>query len=76
MERQIEIGARYKHFKGNTYRVMMLAKDSETKEDIVIYKAIYGDCKIWVRPLNMFMEQITRDGNTFNRFEEIETNQT
>lgn len=71
MKRQIRIGARYKHFKGNIYRAMSLAKDSETGEDVVIYKALYGNCELWVRPLKMFMEQITRDGETFNRFEEI-----
>lgn len=69
MEREIVIGGKYKHFKGNEYIVLMVAKDSETMEDVVVYKALYGEYGIWVRPLNMFMEQVVREGKTMNRFE-------
>lgn len=69
MERKIVIGGKYKHFKGNEYLVLMLAKDSETGEEVVVYKALYGNNDIWVRPLKMFLEQITRYGEKINRFE-------
>lgn len=71
MERHVKIGAKYRHFKGNEYRVLMVAKDSETQEEMVIYRALYGHGGLWVRSLKMFMGQVTRDGKTFNRFEEI-----
>ena len=62
---------RYRHFKGKEYDVIAIAKHTETLEDYVIYRALYGDYKIWVRPLSMFDETITRDGKTFKRFEYI-----
>ena len=61
----------YRHFKGNIYKVLHLAKHSETLEDIVVYQAIYGDRGIWVRPKNMFDEVIERDGRLIRRFAEI-----
>jgi len=69
LERKIVIGGKYKHFKGNEYLVLMLAKDSETGEEVVVYKALYGNNDIWVRPLKMFLEQIARYGEKINRFE-------
>lgn len=62
---------RYRHFKGNEYEVIGIAKHSETLEEMVVYKALYGDFGIWVRPLSMWNEKITRDGKTFRRFEKI-----
>lgn len=67
----IRIG-KYRHFKGNEYEVLYLAKHSETMEDMVVYRALYGDHGIWVRPASMFEEEITRDGKTFKRFEYTE----
>ena len=61
----------YRHFKGNIYRILHIAKHSETLEDIVVYQAMYGNRDIWVRPLSMFEEVIERDGKTFRRFEPI-----
>ena len=64
-------GKYYRHFKGNVYRVLHIAKHSETLEDIVVYQARYGEKGIWVRPKAMFEEVIERDGKTFRRFEPI-----
>ena len=58
----------YRHFKGNIYRVLHIAKHSETLEDMVVYQAMYGEGGIWVRPKSMFEEVIERDGQTFKRF--------
>ena len=67
----IMTGKYYRHFKGNVYRVLHIAKHSETLEDIVVYQAMYGERGIWVRPKAMFEEVIERDGKTFRRFEPI-----
>ncbi len=71
MKEFIQLG-RYRHFKGKEYEVIAIAKHSETLEELVVYKALYGEEGIWVRPLSMWKEQITRDGKTFNRFEKID----
>lgn len=67
---EIKIG-KYRHFKGNEYEVLYTAKHSETLEEMVVYRALYGECGIWVRPASMWNETITRDGKTFTRFEYI-----
>ena len=64
-------GQYYRHFKGNVYRVLHIAKHSETLEDIVVYQAMYGERGVWVRPKAMFEEEIERDGRTFRRFTPI-----
>ena len=71
-DREIKIGKKYRHFKGNEYLVLYTAKHSETLEDMVVYQALYGDRGIWVRPLDMFLEKNEIDGKLINRFEEIE----
>lgn len=70
MNNEIKSG-RYRHFKGNEYEVLYIAKHSETLEPMVVYKALYGDGGVWVRPAEMWNETVTRDGNTFKRFEYI-----
>ena len=59
---------RYRHFKGNEYEVITIAKHSETTEDYVVYKALYGDGGLWVRPASMWNETVERDGKTYKRF--------
>lgn len=66
---QIIPGKKYKHFKGNEYIVLHIAKHSETLEDFVVYQALYGEMGIWVRPLNMFLEQVEVNGQLVNRFQ-------
>jgi cyclomaltodextrinase / maltogenic alpha-amylase / neopullulanase len=60
---------RYRHFKGNEYEVVGLAKDSETMEEVVVYRALYGEHGLWVRSAKMFAETIERDGRTMPRFQ-------
>ena len=69
--RTLKIGKKYRHFKGNEYLVMHIAKHSETLEELVVYQALYGEMGVWVRPLEMFLEQVEVDGQIVNRFEEI-----
>ena len=59
---------RYRHFKGNEYRVLGMARHSETLEELVVYQALYGEHGIWVRPANMWNEQVDRDGYHGPRF--------
>ena len=62
---------RYRHFKGNEYEVIGTAKHSETLEEYVVYKALYGEGGLWVRPASMWNETVERDGKTYKRFEII-----
>ena len=62
----------YRHYKGNLYEVFMTAQHSETEEWMVIYKALYGDKGMWVRPYGMFMEKVEVEGVSIPRFEKIE----
>ena len=59
---------RYRHFKGNEYELICTARHSETEELMVVYRALYGEGGIWVRPASMWNEEITRDGKRFRRF--------
>ena len=59
---------KYRHFKGMEYEVIGVAKHSETLEEMVIYRALYGDGDIWVRPAAMWNERVERDGTTYLRF--------
>ena len=69
----VKIG-KYRHFKGNEYEVLYIATHSETLEKMVVYRALYGERGVWVRPLSMWNEEITRDGKTYKRFEYIDEN--
>lgn len=72
MNSTIKLG-KYRHFKGKEYIVLGVAKHSETLGEFVVYEALYDNPqgKLWVRPLDMFLETIERDGKTFKRFEYI-----
>lgn len=58
----------YQHYKGNKYEVITTAKHSETEELMVVYRALYGDYGVWVRPYDMFIEEIELDGEKIGRF--------
>lgn len=62
----------YRHFKGNLYEVLETARDSETEEWFVVYRALYGERGVWIRPLENFCEIIERDGKRMPRFVYIE----
>ena len=59
---------RYQHFKGGEYQVLGMAKHSETLEPMVVYRALYGEGGLWVRPAAMWNETVERDGRSFRRF--------
>ena len=60
---------RYRHYKGNFYEVIGIARHSETEEEMVVYRKLYGDHSLWVRPLGMFVEDVPVDGKMVPRFE-------
>ena len=59
---------KYRHFKGNEYEVIGTAKHSETMEEMVVYRALYGEFGLWVRPASMWEETVERYGKTYQRF--------
>lgn len=59
---------RYRHFKGNEYELLFIATHSETREPMVVYRALYGEGGLWVRPAVMWQEQVQRDGYSGPRF--------
>ena len=64
----IVIGGKYRHYKGNEYLVVDIATHSETEEEMVVYKALYGEGKLWVRPLSMWNEKVEANGKEVLRF--------
>ena len=63
---------KYRHFKGNMYEVITIAIHSETREEMVVYRALYGDGGVWVRPASMWTETVEHNGETVSRFTFIE----
>ena len=59
---------KYRHYKGNDYEVIGVATHSETREPMVVYRPLYGEMGLWVRPLAMFMEEVTVEGKAVPRF--------
>lgn len=73
MERDsLKIGT-YRHYKGNEYEVLGVARHSETMEELVVYRALYGEGGLWVRPLSMFVEDVEVGGSRVPRFEYVTT---
>ncbi len=74
MQKNVVIGAKYQHYKGNFYRVIGVVKHSETLEEMVLYETLYDNPngKLWVRPKKMFLENVTVNGKTIPRFAELE----
>lgn len=70
MEETIKLG-KYKHYKGNYYFVLHIAKHSETMEKMVVYKALYGEEGMWVRPYSMWNNDVEYNGKTVKRFEYV-----
>ncbi len=68
MDNKVPLG-RYRHYKGREYEVIGVAKHSETEEELVVYRALYGQGSLWVRPLKMFIETLEIDGRPVKRFE-------
>jgi hypothetical protein len=69
----VQIGGTYTHYKGKNYMVLAVAKETESLEDVVVYKALYADAAfgegaVWVRPLAMFTEEVIVDGIAVPRF--------
>ncbi|MCS5587469.1 MAG: DUF1653 domain-containing protein [Porticoccaceae bacterium] len=62
----------YKHYKGNKYQVIGVARHSESEDYLVVYRPLYGDSGLWVRPLHMFIEEVEVEGQMQPRFELIE----
>ena len=62
----------YRHFKGGEYEVLFVAHHSESGEDMVVYRALYGEGEVWVRPAAMWDEEVVRDGVTYRRFTKID----
>ena len=68
MKPMLKLG-KYKHYKGNMYEVLGVAHHSETQEELVVYRALYNDFDLWVRPLAMFLESVEINGVIMPRFE-------
>lgn len=66
----------YRHFKGNEYEVLHIARHSETEEEMVVYRALYGDYSLWVRPASMWNETVIRNGETLKRFTYLRPSET
>ncbi|MGB0911654.1 MAG: DUF1653 domain-containing protein [Nitrospirales bacterium] len=67
---------RYRHYKGNDYQVIGCARHSETEEELVVYRALYGDYGLWVRPKKMFEEEVKQDGKLKPRFQRLDDDES
>jgi hypothetical protein len=66
--KELKIGGIYRHYKGNRYKVVGVAKHSETVEEMVVYEALYGEGGLWVRNKEIFLENVVINGETVERF--------
>lgn len=67
----IKLG-KYRHYKGNEYEVIGVARHSEALDELIIYRALYGDFDLWARPLKMFLEEVEVDGKKMPRFQYLD----
>jgi hypothetical protein len=65
----------YEHYKGGLYQVLEVARHSETEEILVVYRTLYGDYSMWVRPLDMFQQSVEVDGEVVPRFRLVESSE-
>ena len=65
----------YEHYKGGLYQVLEVARHSETEELLVVYRTLYGDYSMWVRPLDMFQQSVEVDGKVVPRFRLVESSE-
>ena len=73
MERTLQPGGVYRHYKGNLYKALYVATHTETEEPLAVYQALYGEYGIWARPLAMFLDDVTlSDGSVVQRFTLVE----
>ena len=73
MERTLQPGGVYRHYKGNLYKALYVATHTETEEPLAVYQALYGKYGIWARPLAMFLDDVTLpDGSVVQRFTLVE----
>ncbi len=66
--KSITVGSIYEHYKGLRYKILGIARHSETLEELIVYQALYGESDIWVRPLAMFLENVVINGQSQPRF--------
>ncbi|MBS0647916.1 MAG: DUF1653 domain-containing protein [Verrucomicrobia bacterium] len=67
---QLPLGI-YEHYKGNCYEVLGVGRHSETHEEMVVYRALYGSHDIWIRPLSLFVDTVSWEGRTLPRFKRV-----
>lgn len=72
LAKSIAVDGLYEHYKGFRYKVLAIARHSETLEELVVYQALYGEGGVWVRPLTMFLENVTIDGKSQPRFKLVQ----
>lgn len=68
MKNRLLLPGRYRHYKGKEYEVIDIARHSETEEEFVVYRTLYGNFDLWIRPLQMFVEDVVIEGKSQPRF--------
>ena len=71
--KSVIVGGVYEHFKGQCYKVLAVARHSESLEELVVYQALYGEGGVWVRPVTMFVEKILLEGSPQPRFKLVQS---